>query len=96
MYYVQGLDSLGRNFGGNPLQNYITRPRDYGFNIGDGNRAKCLNATFTASYELKENLFIDATALARTFKTNRPSSSINTNMLSIGVRWNIGRREYDY
>ena len=97
IYYVQGLDSLGRNFGSNPLENYITRPRDYGFKPGRGNRAKCLNATFVVSYEIKENLFIEGTAMHRTFKTALASAlSTNTSMLSLGIRWNIGRREYDY
>jgi hypothetical protein len=97
MYYVQGLDSLGSNFGSNPLLNYITRPRDYGFKIGSGNRAECLNTTFVASYELFENLFIDATALFRRYKTNFATTLAgNTKMLTIGLRWNIGRREYDY
>jgi hypothetical protein len=97
MYYVQGLDSLGRNFGSNPLQNYITRPREYGFFIGSGNKAKCVNATFVASYELKENLFIEGTALYRKYTTTLASSLAgNTSMLSIGLRWNIARREYDY
>jgi hypothetical protein len=96
IYYVQGLDSLGRNFGGNPLKNYVTRPREYGFYIGSGYRASCLNATFVASYELRENLFVDASALFRTFKVRESSSTNNTSMLSVGIRLNIGRREYDY
>jgi hypothetical protein len=97
IYYVQGLDSLGRNFGSNPMENYVTRPRDYGFKIGGGNKAKCFNTTFTVSYELKENLFVDGTALLRSYKTALASPlAVNTKMLSVGIRWNIGRREYDY
>ena len=96
IYYVQGLDSLGRNFGSNPLKSYLTRPRDFGFFIGSGNRAKSLNATFVASYELKENLFVDATALLRNFKVRESASTDNTKLFSVGIRWNIGRREYDY
>lgn len=96
IYYVQGLDSAGRNFGGNPLENYITRVRDYGFKIGSGYRATGFNATFVASYELKENLFIDVTGLIRTYKIMQLASASNTKMFSVGIRWNIGRREYDY
>ncbi|MBA3674580.1 MAG: hypothetical protein H0W75_06425 [Chitinophagaceae bacterium] len=96
IYYVQGLDSLGRNFGSNPLKNYVTRPRDLGFYIGSGYRATCLNASLVASYELKENLFIDATALLRNFKVRESSTTTNTKTVSIGIRWNIGRRDYDY
>jgi hypothetical protein len=55
-----------------------------------------LNASFAASYELKENLFVDATALFRTYKIRELSSTNNTKMLTVGIRWNIGRREYDY
>ena len=96
IYYVQGLDSLGRNFGSNPLENYVTRPRDFGFFVGSGYRASCLNASFTASYELKENLFIDGTALFRTYKIRELNSINNTTMLKVGIRWNIARRDYDY
>ena len=97
IYDVQGLDSLGKNFGFNPMENYITRPRDYGFSIGRGNRSTCFNSTFSISYEVKENLFIDATALFRNYKTNLPSPFAgNSKMVSFGIRWNIGRREYDY
>jgi hypothetical protein len=96
IYYKQGLDSLGKNYGSNPLENYVTRPRDYGFKIGSGNTVKCLNLAFTASYELKENLFIDANALTRSMKMKVGSTTKNTTMLSIGLRWNIGRREYAY
>ena len=96
IYYVQGLDSLGRNFGSNPLENYVNRPRDFGFFIGSGYRASCLNASFTASYELRENLFIDATALGRTFKVKEANSTNNTSMLTVGIRWNMAKRDYDY
>ncbi len=96
LYYVQGLDSLGRNFGSNPLENYISRPRDFGFHIGSGYRASCVNASFVASYEWKENLFVDATALYRTFKVMELSSTKNTGLFSVGIRWNISRRDYDY
>lgn len=97
IYYTQGLDSAGINFGSNPMENYLTRPRDYGFRIGSGNKAKCLYASFVAAYELKENLFIEGTALYRRYTTKLASALAGTTtMLSIGIRWNMARREYDY
>jgi hypothetical protein len=96
IYYTQGLDSSGINFGSDPLKNYVTRPRDFGFFIGSGNKAQSINASFAASYEVKENLFIDASALLRRYKIPQISSITNTEMFSVGIRWNIGRREYDY
>ena len=59
IYYRQGLDSAGQNFGSNIFLNYETRPRDYAFKVGSGILAQCLNASFLASYEVKENLFVD-------------------------------------
>ena len=97
IYFTQGLDSAGRNFGSNPLENYITRPRDYGFSIGSGNKANCLNASVLASYELKENLFVEANAVYRNYKTKLvPSLNNNTSIITVGIRWNMSRREYDY
>ena len=97
IYFTQGIDSAGRNFGANPFESYLTRPRDFGLFIGSGNKVNCLNASFTASYELRENFFIDATALYRRYKTALVSSlNNNTSMLTVGIRWNIARRDYDY
>ncbi len=96
IYYVQGLDSAGNNFGSNPLRSYTIRPRENGFFVGSGTRATCLNTSFVASYELKENLFVEGTVLMRNYKTQHPSSSNTTTMLSAGIRWNIARRDYDY
>lgn len=96
IYFIQGLDSAGRNFGGNIFEDYRTRIRDYGFKIGSGNKVTCLNTNFVASYELRENLFVEGSLLFRNYKTQSPSSSNTVTMLSVGVRWNIGRREYDY
>jgi len=96
IYFKQGLDSAGLNFGSNPLRNYVSRPRDYGFDVGSGNEAKCLNANFRLSYEVKENLFIEASVLYRTYKTQKPATSSNTTLGNIGIRWNLFSREYDY
>ncbi|MEO6814979.1 MAG: hypothetical protein ABI172_13690 [Ginsengibacter sp.] len=91
IYYYQGLDSLGENFGGNPFELYTTRTRQYGYFVGDGNKVKCLNASFTLSYELKQNLFIEGGYLFRKY-----TGLDNTSMYNIGIRWNAARREYNY
>ncbi len=96
MYYKQGLDSMGRNFGASPFEDYTTRPRNFGFEIGSGNTAKSLNATFLVSYEVRQNLFLEASALYRNFKTEDIPSQNKTTQISAGLRWNIFRREYDY
>ncbi|HXR84074.1 MAG TPA: hypothetical protein VN722_07185 [Hanamia sp.] len=91
IYYYQGLDSAGINFGSNPFELYQTRSNDFGYFVGSGRKVQCVNASLTLSYELKENLFIDGNLLFRKY-TDLPNSSI----FNIGIRWNAARREYNY
>lgn len=96
IHYIQGLDSAGVNFGSNPSVNYDTRPRDFGFFVGTGNKATCNLFEFVASYELIENLFIEGTALRRTYKTQSGEGNANSNIYTFGIRWNIARRVFDF
>jgi hypothetical protein len=99
IFYRQGLDSAGVNFGGNVLEDYNTRPRDYGFQIGSGIPANCVNASVLASWQWKENLFLDLSAQYRRYSVNDPTNtyhSSNATMVTAGVRINMFRRQYDY
>ncbi|MEO8862533.1 MAG: hypothetical protein ABI358_13985 [Ginsengibacter sp.] len=91
IYYYQGLDSAGINFGSNPFELYTTRTSDYGYFVGGGDKVKCLNASLLLSYELKENLFIEGSLLYRKY-----TGLSNVSVFNIGIRWNSARREYDY
>ncbi len=98
IYYKQGLDSAGVNFGSNIFENYNTRPRDAGFKIGSGTQANCINLSGLVSYEIKENLFIDLSAMYRNYKLHdvvNPSTTSSTTF-TVGVRVNMFRRVYDY
>jgi hypothetical protein len=60
-----------------------------------GLRADGFNAAVTASYELLENMFVDVHAMFRRYQeTEKPVA--NTTMVSVGFRWNMFRRDYDY
>lgn len=99
IYYKQGLDSAGANFGSNIFDSYYTRPRDYGFQIGSGNPATCLLVSGLVSYQWKENLFIDLSAQYRHYSVQNPTLQYRNNnsaMFTAGVRINMFRREYDY
>jgi hypothetical protein len=97
VYFTQGLDSLGRNFGQNIFKDYRTRARETGFDIGSGMKVNCLNANFIASYELKENIFFELTGLHRRYKINNVApGQQNTTVVSVGLRMNMHRREYDF
>jgi hypothetical protein len=99
IYYKQGLDSAGVNFGSDIFENYLARPRDYGFSIGSGVPAKCLNVSGLVSYQWKENLFLELSAMYRHYSVNDPSNyyhSANSTTFTAGVRINMFRRQYDY
>jgi hypothetical protein len=101
IYFRQGIDSTGQNYGSNIFINYNDRPAgDYGYKIGSGNLANCLNVSGTVSYEIKENLFIDLSAMYRTYSVkymNSPSAVITSSgIFTLGIRMNVFRRQYDY
>lgn len=93
----QGLDTAGHNNGSNIFLSYTTRDKDYGYKIGSGVKANTINASLWVGYEIWENLFIDASLLYRKLSaTDVPVLSSKTTLFSIGLRMNVGRREYDY
>ena len=94
VYYQQGLDSLGYNFGANPLRSYTTRVRSENLQVGSGNQATCLLITLQASYEIAENLFIDFTFNRRSYKTQLTGITPDATIISGGLRWNMARREF--
>ncbi len=96
IYYNQGLDSNGVNFGANPFNDYQTRPKDDGFKVGSGNKATCINTILQLSYEFKQNLFFDLCFQYRNFKTHDIPSQASSTMISAGVRLNMLRRNYDF
>lgn len=98
-YYKQGLDSAGVNFGSNIFEDYTTRSRDYGFSVGSGIPATCVNLSGLVSYEWKENVFLELSAMYRRYSVNDPANiykSSNSTIFTAGVRINMFRRQYDY
>ncbi len=98
LYYNQGLDSLsGANRGSNPFRSNIDRRTvDYGFKMGEGRQATCLNGLLQLSYELRENLFIDGSFLYRNYKVKNEPGESNTTLVTLGLRLNMFKREYDF
>lgn len=103
MYYRQGLDSLGANFGSNPFQSYNNgtpvNPAEplYGYELTNGVKTHTLSVNFNASYELKENLFIDLGATRRQMSYDDDATrEFTTNYFYGGIRLNIARRDYDF
>lgn len=97
MYYRKGVDTGAANFGGDIFKNYQTRSQDYGVRLINGVKVKCASLSFTASYELRENLFIDLGATHReyAYESGLYPTQKTTYFLG-GVRLNFVRRNYNF
>ena len=89
--WQQGSDTASKNFGNNIFLDSDTRPGDYGYNFGSAVKKNGMNASLWAAYEWKENFFIEANFMMRKF-----TGSDTRTTASLGIRWNMARREYDY
>lgn len=97
--YQQGKDSSAVSYGSNIfLPNQAPfRTSDYGFEIGSGWKTNVLYASLLVSYEWRENLFLELTGTVRKQDTKTaPLTSVNTSVVSFGLRWNMHRREFDF
>lgn len=89
--WQQGSDTTSKNFGNNIFLDSDTRPGDYGYNFGSAVKKNGMNASLWAAYEWKENFFIEANFMMRKF-----TGSDTRTTATLGIRWNMARREYDY
>jgi hypothetical protein len=99
MYSQQGRDSNAISYGSNIFLPSVApyRVNEFGFDIGSGWKTNVLYASLLLSYELRENLFIEGSAVYRKEETKTPPIiSGSTTVLSVGVRWNMHRREYEF
>lgn len=94
MMAQHGEDYNFINWGGNIQRNYnLLRPYDYNNFIGQGNEANIQNIEIGASYMLGHNLFIDASFQNRKVNYPEKAETTTSNIFSMGVRWNIGKRQ---
>lgn len=85
------------NYGGNPLVPYNSHPMDFGNRTGQGNKSRLLHTDFTATYQPRLNLFLDAKLIARhqTYSLT-PAANVNEVYASLAVRWNIAQRLHEF
>jgi len=101
--FKQGLDTSAASLGSNPSRPYTqrpvnpvtNRPVEYGYSVGNGNQATVNNANLLVSYEVKENMFVDVNLQNRTF-TPTKGTKTTTTVMSLGFRWNMARRNFDF
>ena len=111
-YTVQGVDSLAttrtafNNYGSNVLLSYNTRiagngiDADHGMRTGQGDKNRLVHFDFTATYQPRLNLFVDATLIARhsnlTQRTYYGAVSGTEVYASLALRWNIAQRLHEF
>lgn len=99
MFYTQGRDSSAQSYGSNIFLPNIPpyRMGDYGYKIGSGWETNVTYASLLVSYEVRENLFAELNFVARKEETKTtPLTSMNTSVITFGIRWNIQRRDFDF
>ncbi len=89
--WQQGSDTAGKNFGNSIFIDSDTRQGEYGYSFGVVQKVYGTNVNFWLAYEWKENFFIEASLLLR-----KITGSATSTVGSLGIRWNMLRREYDY
>jgi hypothetical protein len=89
--WQQGSDTASKNFGNNIFLDSDTRPGDYGYNFGSAVKKNGMNGSLWVAYEWKENFFIEGNLMMRKF-----TGSDTRTTATLGIRWNMARREYDY
>ncbi|MEN9883276.1 MAG: hypothetical protein RLZZ420_493 [Bacteroidota bacterium] len=91
VFWLAGMDPLGRNYGNNIFKPSDTRSIDERVYYGVPDSRKNLHTSLWAAYELKENLFLEGTV------TYRKMEGMPRNVqVSAGLRLNIHRQEHDY
>lgn len=97
MYYKQGVDTGGPNYGSNIFRSYNTRPSEFGVNLINGPAATCKLLSLNASYKIAERLFFDLGFIYRDYQYEQ---NIRPRQQSLsgysGIRLNIARRAYDF
>lgn len=84
-----GEDPVGTNYGNNIFRSSNTRSLDYPVVYGGVRPVQKLNANLWVAYEWKENLFLEGSFMYR-------KANVRNMVATMGLRWNMQRREYDY
>ncbi len=86
-----GVDRPGQNWGGNILNNYISRPRDFNNYIGQGINTNLVFNEFRISYQLLQNMHFDFGLVFR--KTKNYLETKQETMPRFAFRWNMPYRQ---
>lgn len=97
MYYRQGSDTLGSNFGNDIFLPSITRTESYGVSLINGPEKTVALLNLNAGYEIRESLFGEIGFTHRRATSENPLfPSASTTYFYGGLRLNMPRRKYEF
>lgn len=96
VFTTVGRDSTGVNWGSDIMKSYRTRQQDFNNTIAQGIPNDILFGSFTASWQMKHNLFVDASVMVRKSESPVILYNNNTAVTSVALRWNIPQRLYEF
>jgi hypothetical protein len=96
IYTEIGRDVGEWNWGGDILKRNRTRHQEYNNTIAQGIWNQILFGSFTASWQMKHNVFIDASVVLRNSHSSGGMYINNTSITSMALRWNIPQRLYEF
>lgn len=91
-----GRDTTGVNWGADIRKSNTSRQQELNNTIGQGISNEILFGSFSASWQLKHNLFIDVSVTLRNSKSAVSRYNNNTSISSLALRWNIPQRLYEF
>lgn len=94
--YKKGVDGTDENWGGDLLKDNRTRQQEYNNTIAQGQAVEVSYASFSVSWMMKHNLFVDATYITRESKNAVTNTAANTSSICFALRWNIAQRLYEF
>ncbi|GAA4435269.1 hypothetical protein GCM10023091_11430 [Ravibacter arvi] len=96
MLAKKGMDTAGLNYGGDLTLDYDTRVYDSGVHVAQGmvRRTRLFDLRF--SYLLKQNLFLDYRMMKRKVAGFKTGAVPNTDLFSVGIRYNMPYRQQTF
>ena len=94
LYIIQtGEDVDSVSFGGNIIVPNTQRQGDFGNSVGQGLGADILFWNTRITYELSPSLYLEGRVVFRKKTSDDPARNLTTNMIQLGVRYNLPVRE---
>jgi len=93
---VGGDDPSGKNFGTNPLRSYRYRVQEYNNYIGQGIASTTQLLGLDLSWQFYRNTYLDFSVLLRNKKSDSTVLSLESQLISGGLRMNIWTPNNDF